>query len=188
VNGLRALIQEYPEVVRLREGGDSYGLIHFAAKNGRVDLLTVLLDLGADPNMPDGERSDDDQYEPGWTPLHYAARAGHQQAVDLLLSGGALATAVDYHGGTPLHAAQTPKIAETLLKAGADPNVICWVRYLDEALGWYFVESPLHATRNDAGLIQTLIAHGARVDNAEPIQQPTLQAPQLVPGNQQGAP
>jgi len=39
------------------------------------------------------------------TPLHCAARSGHDQVVDLLLEKGALVTAKTKNGLTPLHMA-----------------------------------------------------------------------------------
>jgi ankyrin repeat protein len=166
-NGLRAVIQGYPEIVHMRERGDGQGLIHAAAKSGRADLLAVLLDFGADPNMPEGRRFDDEdrvQYVPGYMPLHHAAGAGDEDAVNLLLSRGANANGADYGDGTPLHAAQTPQIAEALLKSGADPNALCRMRYFDLELGWHFAGSPLHTAGNNVSLIRTLVGHGARVD------------------------
>jgi hypothetical protein len=167
---LQAVIQEFPELAKMREGRDGRGLIHVAAESGRVGLIAVLLDLGADPNMPAGERFDDeDRYAPGCGPLQYAARAADEVAVDLLLSRSANANATDYSDGTPLHAARTPKIAVALLEAGADPNVICGMRYFDLELGWHFAGSPLHTAGDDVALIRTLVRHGAKVDIADHV-------------------
>jgi ankyrin repeat protein len=165
VNGLKTLLQECSEIAQVRGAGDGRGLIHAAAETGNVDAISLLLNAGCDPNMAEGERLD----EPGYAPLHYAARAGHEEAVALLLARGAIASVADYYGDTPLHGALTPKIAETLLKGGADPNAICWTRYFDEALGWHFAGSPLHGAVHDAAIIRVLVGHGAKVDGSDHI-------------------
>lgn len=54
--------------------------LHVAAKWGRVNLVTLLLDRGA---IIDCRTRD------LLTPLHCAARSGHDQVVDLLLDKGA---------------------------------------------------------------------------------------------------
>jgi ankyrin repeat protein len=53
-----------------------------AAKLGRVNVLQVLLESNAQPNA---------QNRDGLTPLHCAARSGHQKAVEMLLHYGAKA-------------------------------------------------------------------------------------------------
>ena len=74
IQGLREILLELAHV---REGGKGRSLIHAAAEVGRADMLEVLLDAGADPNMAEGERIEDMDrilYQPGHVPLHYAAR------------------------------------------------------------------------------------------------------------------
>jgi cytohesin len=152
-------------------------LIHAAAEAGNVDILSLLLDAGSDPNMAEGERLEEEdgpefqgpEFQSRCVPLHYAARAGHEEAVALLLARSAVANVADHCGGTPLHGARTQQIAEALLKAGADPNAICWMRYFDERLGWYFAGSPLHVAVHDVARIRALVGHGARVDASDHI-------------------
>jgi ankyrin repeat protein len=62
----------------------------------------------------------------GPTPLHVAAYKGHGEICSLLLTAGA---DMESRGrgeehGTPLHYAETMHVAELLLSAGADPNVM----------------------------------------------------------------
>lgn len=54
--------------------------MHVAAKWGKVNMVSLLLDKGA--NIESKTRD-------GLTPLHCAARSGHEQVVDMLLERGA---------------------------------------------------------------------------------------------------
>jgi len=53
------------------------------------------LDAGINPNASE-------EMESGWTPLHFAAQAGHRDIVNALLRKGADSMAVDKNGETPL--------------------------------------------------------------------------------------
>lgn len=164
-----ALLSDFPAISNLRFLSNGRGLIHAAAKHGFVELISALLDVGADPNMPEGERISEDgvsvYYEPGYVPLQYAVREKHTAAAELLLARGAVATASDASGGTALHGAGTAQMAELLLKAGADPNAICSMRYFNEEnLGWYYAGSPLHVSRGGEGAIRLMVSYGASVD------------------------
>ncbi|KAJ3408274.1 hypothetical protein HDU80_006314 [Chytriomyces hyalinus] len=95
---------------------DNFGLsaLHYAAMNGRADILLallsntsvkpfqkghssvirVLIDYGASCDAVDGH---------GWTPLFYAALAGRTEAAMMLLECGASVDLLDRDGWTPLH-------------------------------------------------------------------------------------
>ncbi|CAN6334842.1 unnamed protein product [Urochloa humidicola] len=94
--------------------------ILLAAEGGGHDVIPVLrylLDRGGDPAMPDSR---------GSTPLHNAAKYGHDEAVRLLLSKGAPVDPLN-HRGTPLHLAihqDQDQALKILLEHGADPNRI----------------------------------------------------------------
>jgi hypothetical protein len=54
----------------------------------------------------------------GGTPLHWAARKGQKEIVELLISNGANVNAQDEDGGTPLFYASNPEIVDLLRKHG----------------------------------------------------------------------
>jgi len=60
---------------------DGWTPLIWAARGGRVQAMTLLLDAGADPNRPDPRH--------GWTPLMHALHTAHADAARLLLARGA---------------------------------------------------------------------------------------------------
>ena len=99
----------------------------------------------------------------GWTPLHEAARRGHEEAVAVLLAAGAsvdLADSTDDGGSTPLNVASHSGFAvvvEMLLAAGASVNQANTAGV-----------TPLYvASANDhTAVVEMLLAAGASVDQA----------------------
>ncbi|CAI6094263.1 unnamed protein product [Clonostachys chloroleuca] len=61
--------------------GNSYTPIQLAAKDGSIDILQLLLELGADVNGPDSQKE---------TTLHYGFKSGDKEVVRFLLDNGAL--------------------------------------------------------------------------------------------------
>jgi len=70
--------------------------VHIAASNGNTEMLSVLLEAGADVNASTSA---------GHRPLHMAAENGHEQAVTRLLAAGADASVTGKDGETPLYLA-----------------------------------------------------------------------------------
>lgn len=102
----------------------------FAADRGDVPLMKLLLELGADPLLPNAE---------GTTPLLAAAGVGTNEpqeeageesealeAVKMLLDLGADVNTVDKNGDTAMHGAAyniTPLVVKLLAERGADPKI-----------------------------------------------------------------
>ena len=146
------------EVKRFLEQGisvdsrDSEGhtALHFAALNGKRDVVEFLLSQGADV---------DANFNSSWgTPLDLASLEGHKDVVELLISKGANVDPKDKYGWTPLDDAVwhgQKDIAETLIRAGANVNS----RY-----NWG--ETPLiwAAQAGHTDIVDLLIANGAEID------------------------
>jgi len=83
-----------------------------AVAQHRVQVVRILLELGADPNLPDGN---------GTVPLERALE--HVGILRSLLASGADPNRAE---GTPLvyRAAKHPRVLSALLEHGADPNAM----------------------------------------------------------------
>lgn len=93
--------------------GCGMSALHFAARNGVIEVIKLLLDAKADVN---------DKSNFGQTPLHLASVYGQKDAVGLLLMRGADIRETDKVGWTALHSAAYnghESIVESLLQEGA---------------------------------------------------------------------
>jgi ankyrin repeat protein len=98
-------------------GSAGFTALDCAAREGRVDAIDTLLDLGASPDVLDHGPN-------GWTALHHAIHKNQLAAVEELLDRGADPDLASPSGETPLMRAAAeghPRIAQALLDAGADP-------------------------------------------------------------------
>ncbi len=102
--------------------------MHLAAAGYRIEIVKLLLDVGADPNSAANHRRSG--------PLHYAAdtcftspswNARNQvETIRCLLDAGAKINAQDKNGATPLHRSVRTRGADAvrcLLESGADPLI-----------------------------------------------------------------
>ncbi len=140
------VLERAPELARVTGphpiwGGEPTAL-HLAVENGRTDVASMLLKLGADPNHPS------DMYD-GWSPLLIAAGRQSRPLVELLLAHGArvdaweaaalgdlarLSAIVDEspaivrehraNDAPPLHFAATVETAQLLIDRGAPLDAV----------------------------------------------------------------
>lgn len=134
---VRELVEENPPVLRDIHWTRG-GLLSLAVNHGKLEIVQLLLDLGADVD----ERLMLDELEeptPSWgTPLWYASLAGHREIVELLLDRGADPNANVYASGWPLRNAWGHKddsVKRLLLARGAKPQpyMIAEAHDVDEA-------------------------------------------------------
>jgi len=113
--------------VRLhRDPKDRYSSLHYAADQGAIDAVKLLLENG-------GVEFINDFDENAFTPLMHAALNGHADVVALLLEHGADVNAHDEEqiGDTALRRIvdEAPiSMVRQLLDAGADPNIPGWMQ------------------------------------------------------------
>jgi ankyrin repeat protein len=113
-----------------------------------VDIVNLLLERGADPNMqllfkPANVRGGGTTFTRGATPLIRAATNGDLEVVKILLAHGADATVYMADRQTPIHATiagratepQALELIKVLQKAGSDVNVIALVNHPEEIRG-----------------------------------------------------
>lgn len=121
---VRELIGHDPSLLRQLRGANG-GLLTLAVNHQQLEMLRLLLDLGADPD----ERTVLDQVEEpteSWgTPLWYAALVGRRDLAELLLDRGADPNANVYASGWPLGHAYRHEdgiVKNLLLARGAKPQ------------------------------------------------------------------
>ncbi|XP_067448613.1 ankyrin repeat and SOCS box protein 14 isoform X2 [Thunnus thynnus] len=158
LNVVEVLLQKGAHVWYESESGT---ILFDAAASGNPDIISLLLDHGADPNRP---------LYSGHLPIHRAAYHGHILALEHLIPVTEL-DAVKESGMSPLHSAAAGghvRCVELLLNTGYDPNFMLHPRvrrsYDDERRSaLYFAVS-----NNDLQCTRLLLEAGAMV-NQDPI-------------------
>ncbi|XP_026427905.1 caskin-2-like [Papaver somniferum] len=99
---------------------DGVGIVHFAAREGKLDILRYLIEeLGLDVNTKDKN---------GESPLLNATMCGDMNTVEYLLGKGADPETSNFKGYTPLHGAALKgytDIVTKLLSRGVNVNALC---------------------------------------------------------------
>ncbi len=119
---VRELVRENPAVLREIHwmGG---GLLSLAVNHGQLEMVRLLLDLGADVDERTMLHELEEPTQSWGTPLWYAALAGRRDIAELLLDRGADANANVYASGWPLrNAYQHEDLKQLLLARGAKPQ------------------------------------------------------------------
>ena len=150
IETVQAIIEHGADVNAVNNRGQT--ALWFACCDGRMELVKVLLDKKADPNIADKNEE---------SCLHAAIHGiCSSETVQGLIDHGANVNAVNKDGASPLFlacsAAQTDSV-KLLLKAKADPNIAC-------ADG----DNSLHtaiAADCEKETLQELIKSGAKVDS-----------------------
>ena len=149
----RFLIEKAGADVNSRKGAHGCTPLHIACRAGHIDVCRLLIDSGADLNIPD---------DTGETPLHRSIEHGDATVVTLLLNAGADACSQNVAGITPLHLAAAfarQGMLGLLAARGADVNARCSKVYAD----WDGGRTPLHyaAHNGDLSSFRTLVSLGA---------------------------
>ena len=125
-------------------------LLLIAAERGHTEVVRLLLEHGADPNLVN---------MCGETPVHAAAKIDSIDVITFLCKHGADVNICDVTGSTALYCTVRRSYFRSirlLLRSGADPNI-------SESA---FQQSPLHEAvrRGDFRLAQILLENGADVN------------------------
>ncbi|XP_068196568.1 dynein axonemal heavy chain 12 isoform X2 [Antennarius striatus] len=158
VSVVEVLLQKGAHVWCESEAGS---IMFDAAASGNPDIISLLLDHGADPNLP---------LYSGHLPIHRLAYHGHILALERVIPVTKM-DAVKESGMSPLHSAAAGGHAhcvEMLLKAGYDPNFMLHQRvrrsYDDERRSSLFFA----VSNNDLQCARLLLDAGAMV-NQDPV-------------------
>lgn len=160
--------------------------LHYASEKACLDLMTKLIELGADIHCRENER--------GFTPLHFAASRGKTPAIKILLEAGADVNTLANHAVTPLHLAARSgpiSVVKYLIKEGANvearedifnfsPLLVAAYNSADETIDVLIKKgesnvngatnegvTPLHLTSMSGDIKSTrrLVENGANVDS-----------------------
>jgi ankyrin repeat protein len=121
---VRELAGKNPEVLREIHWTRG-GLLSLAVNHGQIEIVRLLLDLGADVDERVMLNELEEPTPSSGTPLWYAALAGQRDMVELLLDRGADPNANVYASGWPLRNAwghEDDSVKRLLLARGAKPQ------------------------------------------------------------------
>ena len=168
IDRVRELMREDPSLANRIGEHEGYYLgagspLSNAAAVGRMDIVELLLDHGADPNLAE------EQYAPKGKALYSAVYHGHYDIAKLLLERGAFPNPPVESSGDALWIAQEwrpdRRMAELLLSYGATSTMSHAGEDLPAAPANWLHISPLHdaARRGDVEAAEKLLAAGADV-------------------------
>jgi len=154
IRRIQALVANSPDLINAPGDGGMTELT-VAARNGRLSVVSYLLDHGA---RVDAARVG------GQTALHQAVAEGHLKVAELLLERGASVDAATTSGRTPLfEAAQKGyrELAKLLLSKGAEVNAT--MTSTEKPPGAVFGGTPLWTAvaNQQTAMAELLLSHGA---------------------------
>lgn len=154
---VKRLLAEPCTDVNATTGEFEYTALQDAARLGRLDMVTLLLDAGAAVNR---------KTRSGTSPLAQASEKGSADVVRLLIARGATVNENQPCCASPLHAAAgrgALEVVQVLLAAGADPNTVGYDRQtpLFHAVD---ARSQFKLPREREQIVQALIGAGANVN------------------------
>ena len=131
-----------------------YAALHLAAERGLTESVRLLLDSGANPDLPDSRRAN--------CALHMAAREGKRDTVHLLVERGASLNTINEVWYTSLHLAArygSLDILDALLDAADAQGITAEVIDVPRKDG----ATPLHSAVESSyeGVVDALLARGA---------------------------
>ncbi|PNJ26764.1 ASB14 isoform 2 [Pongo abelii] len=140
---------------------DSSSILLEAASGGNPDAVALLLEYGADANIPKNS---------GHLPIHVAADRGHLLALKILIPVTDLA-AIKQSGISPVHCAAAgahPQCLELLIQAGFDVNFM-----LDQRISKHYDDHRKSAlyfavSNSDLSSVKLLLSAGA-LPNQDPV-------------------
>lgn len=141
-------VNEMSEIL-LRYGIELKGLPSISSKKNTEEIVKILLDAGATPDLENNE---------GMSAIHYAAQIGNLQIISTLVEKGESLDHVGAFGMTPLVAAVSSGqyvTVQYLLKLGVDPNLRTENRQIP------IIKA---AQKGNAQMIKLLCSYGAQTD------------------------
>ena len=116
---IKYLLSKRVDINCAEDFGSQWASLHYAALKCQKEVVQLLINEGADPDITDIW---------GNSPLHYAAHYGFINVAKVLIEGGSDPSKASKCRATPLHYAVDFKdegndMTELLLNAGSDPNI-----------------------------------------------------------------
>uniref|UniRef100_A0A9J8ACC7 Ankyrin repeat and SOCS box containing 14b n=1 Tax=Cyprinus carpio carpio TaxID=630221 RepID=A0A9J8ACC7_CYPCA len=160
-NVVEILLQKGASVWSKPQSPGSASVLFDAAASGNPDIISLLLEYGADPNVPT---------HTGHLPIHRAAYRGHLLALEQLIPV-TKKEVIKESGMSPLHSAAAgghSQCLDLLLSSGSDPNLMLHPRvrrnYEDERRSALFFA----VSNNDVQSARRLLKAGA-MPNQDPV-------------------